>query len=122
MPSIYGHRGYLEVDHTNSPGISEADIRKAGLTGKAVATPEGRKFEADTFTCPHCTRPVLMNPLREHPRNICRQCMRTTCHSPGCVVDCVPFAKIIDTAQTQNERDQTKVLKTIAALRRDILG
>lgn len=50
--------GYLEVDN-----------RAGG----------GRLFEADTYTCTHCNRVVVMNPERKRERYKCQGCRHHIC-------------------------------------------
>lgn len=56
--------GYLELDHRASP---EAPF---GLP---------RHFEADTYTCTHCHRVVILNPNRVRERYKCRGCNHHIC-------------------------------------------
>ena len=55
--------GYLELDH------------------RATIAPEGlpTHFEADTYTCTHCTRVVVLNPLRKREHYKCKQCSHHIC-------------------------------------------
>lgn len=86
---IGGHTGYLLIDNRASPGVSEEFIRKSGKLAPVV--PEGMLFEADTYTCSHCSTIVIKNPLRERPRNVCRKCMKIICDNPGCNSECLPM-------------------------------
>ena len=56
--------GYIEVDHRN-----------------AAAPPPGvaRYFEADTYTCSHCNRVVILNPQRTRERYKCAGCSHHIC-------------------------------------------
>lgn len=36
-------------------------------------------FEADTYTCSHCNRVVVMHPMRTRPRYKCRGCDHHIC-------------------------------------------
>ena|SRR5437899_5182779 len=92
---IDSHLGYLVIDHTNSPGVTEEALRKAGVSGPGV--PSGQLFEADTYTCPHCQRIVIKNPLRKRPRKVCNKCMQVVCDQGGCLIECVPFKQIAET-------------------------
>jgi hypothetical protein len=80
-----GH-GYLEVDHRNSP----ADL-PAGVA---------RYIEADTYTCSHCQRIVVMNPMRKRERYKCNGCSKHICDecAAKCAggAPCKTFAQIID--------------------------
>lgn len=60
--------------------------------------PEGIRQEADTFTCCHCSRVVIVKP-KCNPDDLggmCRLCMKMIC--PACVAvgHCVPFEKKIE--------------------------
>jgi hypothetical protein len=58
-------KGYLIVDHRASPGLN---VPQNPLLG------EGKVFEADTLTCAHCQRILILNPFRERPRGSCLKC------------------------------------------------
>lgn len=99
MPSLRRHEGYLLIDHSNSPGLSEELVRAAGLppgAGQGV-------FEAPTYTCSHCGTVVVMNPDRKRERAYCSSCDHLICDRCGAIYgatrECKPFAKIIDETQ-----------------------
>lgn len=56
--------GYIEIDH-----------RAGGIA------PDGlpKHFEADTYTCSHCQRIVVMNPARKRERYKCNGCSHHIC-------------------------------------------
>jgi hypothetical protein len=56
--------GYVELDHRAS-----------------IEAPSGlpRYFEADTYTCTHCSQVVIMNPDRKRERYKCRGCNHHIC-------------------------------------------
>ena len=56
--------GYLEIDH-----------RAAGNPPMGLP----RHFEADTYTCTHCSKVVVMNPSRVRERYKCRGCNHHIC-------------------------------------------
>jgi hypothetical protein len=56
--------GYLELDHRASPEAPN------GLP---------RYFEADTYTCTHCSAVVILNPNRLRERYKCRGCNHHIC-------------------------------------------
>ncbi len=58
--------GYLLLDHRNCDDVP------AGLP---------RIFEADTYTCTHCSGVVVMNPARTRERYKCRGCSHHICDS-----------------------------------------
>ena len=58
-----------------------------------------RTREIPTKTCAHCNQVVLLNPLRERPRGLCRKCMRYICDQAGCHADCNPIEECVDLAR-----------------------
>jgi hypothetical protein len=57
----------------------------------------GVRQEADTFTCCHCQRVVIVRPncSLDDLGGVCRFCMKMTC--PACVgLECVPFEKRLE--------------------------
>lgn len=103
--SLAAGAGFVEVDHTNSPGLSLADV--AHVTG-AQPVAGGTKFEADVLQCQHCQRAVLKQPLRTRPRGYCPKCDGYLCDlCEGIRVQsgaCVPIAQVFDTAQAIAEK------------------
>jgi hypothetical protein len=61
----------IRTDSLGPTGLGhlEIDQRAAG----------GRIFEADTYTCTHCNRVVVMNPERKRERYKCRGCNHHIC-------------------------------------------
>lgn len=89
--------GFLEIDHTNSPGITAADVAHLPEHMR-LAVPGGDKFEADALTCSHCQAVVLLNPARQRPRGYCAKCDHYLCDR--CTgSDCVPAKAIFDRVQ-----------------------
>lgn len=90
--------GYLEIDHSDSPGLSPADV--ACLPG-AVAVGKGQHFEADIQMCSHCQRGVLLRPDRVRDRGYCPKCDHYVCDTcEGVRVqtgECKTFKEIIET-------------------------
>lgn len=92
--------GYLVIDHTNSPGISEAEAARLGI----LAVPGGQILERDTVTCGHCHCVVVLNPGRVRARASCAKCASYICD--GCEGirvalggACLPFERILERAQ-----------------------
>jgi hypothetical protein len=87
------HEGWVMVDHRDSPGM--------GPRGSPLGA--GSIFEAATYTCSHCQRVVVVNPMRTRERGYCAKCDARVCdecegarvHSGGV---CVPFERIADEA------------------------
>lgn len=77
--------GYLEVDNRASGEL-----------------PPGTKrhFEADTYTCTHCQRVVIMNPERKRERYKCRGCNHHICDPCAALraagAPCKTFAQLAD--------------------------
>ena len=93
------HSGYLIIDHTNSPGINEADI-PARLRNTTPIVPEGKVFEADVQFCSHCQRSIILNPNRERPRGYCQKCDHYICDL--CIgLDCNSIKRFIDLVEKQ---------------------
>lgn len=74
--------GELTVDHRCSPGLSENQVRLIGYPGDARLFREGGLYVTATKGCKHCHSVVVMNPLRERPRNHCAACNHYICD--GC--------------------------------------
>lgn len=69
--------------------------------------------EADTSTCSHCQRIVVLNPDRTRERGFCPKCSHYICDE--CVgvmhqtLTCVPIAKVFDELQEGATRGQTLI-------------
>ncbi|WP_291988328.1 hypothetical protein [Luteitalea sp.] len=92
--------GYVIVDHTNSPGLSAADV--AHVPGQ-VAIPGGTVFERDMLSCSHCQATVLLNPARVRDRAVCPKCHAYICDRcetarVAAGGACVPFEAVLDRA------------------------
>jgi len=98
--SLASGSGYLQIDHTNSPGLTEADV--AGVPG-AIAVPGGSMLERDVQQCSHCQRAVVLNPGRVRDRAVCPKCHHYLCDSCEAARvasggACVPFKQVLDRA------------------------
>jgi hypothetical protein len=69
--------GYVNIDHSASPGMPAWWARRHGYLPHQVA--EGSVYEADTYGCPHCGGVVVKNPERQRPREICFKCNTFIC-------------------------------------------
>jgi hypothetical protein len=85
--------GYVEIDH-----------RAAGApfpTGKL-------HFEADTYTCRHCERVVVLNPERKRERYKCSGCNHHICDDCQALrftgAPCKTYAQFIDELREQEAR------------------
>lgn len=97
MSSLRRLEGELLIDHSSSPGIPAGLADKWRAQGVTVAAP-GEKLECGTYTCRHCQTIVILNASRTRERNVCRKCMAIVCDRPTCVLECQPFARIIERA------------------------
>lgn len=97
--------GGLIIDHTNSPGITPADV--AHVPG-AIVVGEGQKLEVEIWTCSHCERGVLPNPLRQRPRSVCLYCYHYICGHCEVIMratgQCTPMQRTLDRAQAILEK------------------
>ena len=72
------NEGYVLIDHRESMGFTEAECVAARLS-PLMPIGKGQRLEAPTFTCSHCDRVVVMNPLRNRDRAICFACDHNIC-------------------------------------------
>ncbi len=107
MPTKSSHEGYLIVDHRDSPGVSESLAVAGGMppgAGRGV-------FEAATYTCNHCNRVVVINPLRTRERAYCSKCDAYICDECGAVkaitFECNSMEKQIEAIQEAAIRSLT---------------
>jgi len=104
------HEGYLLIDHSNSPGLSEEMIYTgSGLPrsdAKVPMKPGAGKFEAATFSCSHCPNVVVVHPLRNRSRGYCKKCDHYICDSCNAKMAingvCKPYKQIMDDLQEIN--------------------
>lgn len=72
--------GYFLLDHRESPGLTEAQVAAAEMP---VGCRAGQGlFEAPQYTCSHCQKGVVVNPLRNRDRNYCSKCDHYICDDP----------------------------------------
>jgi hypothetical protein len=67
----------------------------------------GTLLESDTRRCRHCQTIVILNPLRQRPRNWCAKCDDYICDNPGCLIECVPIDKVLDELYDANVKGVT---------------
>ena len=77
MKSKRQNEGYLMIDHSGSPGIGPAEIKR--IDSDLPVSIGRARFEAPTYTCSHCTRVVILNPLRQRERGYCSKCDHYVC-------------------------------------------
>lgn len=114
MLSKRSQEGYLLIDHSDSPGLSERDGFDPRIYGG------GKKFEAAIYQCKHCQQGIVKNPLRQRARNYCRKCDRYICDQ--CELErvvsgfeCRTFDKVIDAALTAVAKNRPLILPGSAA-------
>lgn len=96
MSSKLSKEGYFLLDHRDSPGLTDEATHAAGLPPGV-----GRgKVEMGTYTCSHCCRVVILNPLRNRDRAWCWSCDRYICDLCGAAMaasgKCVSIERIAD--------------------------
>jgi hypothetical protein len=79
MASRTQREGFLEIDHTASPGLPARVARLMGLSPRE--TGEGQKLERATLACSHCPGVFLVEPRRTRERYYCRTCDHYICDS-----------------------------------------
>ena len=99
MSSLRRQEGYLLIDNSCGPGVSQEFVHASGKDAPAVGP--DRVWESATVTCSHCNAVVILNPDRSRPRGYCRKCDSYTCDKPSCAKECLPFEKTIDTLREQ---------------------
>jgi hypothetical protein len=82
--------GYLQVDHSCGPGISQDTIFNSGLK-MPLEIAKFRNYESATNTCSHCCAVVILNPARDRPRGYCPKCDAYVCDNPICNKECSPY-------------------------------
>lgn len=89
--------GYVEVDHSNSPGIT---AEEAASVGSRLAVKGGTVLKSATSTCSHCQYTIILNPNRSRSRGYCRSCDHDICDRCSLMMKlghpCKPFAQIIE--------------------------
>lgn len=100
--------GYFLVDHRDSPGMTEEQTHRAGMP---VGAGHG-VFEAATYTCPHCSTVVIINPLRTRKREWCWSCDKYICDkcaaTMAAIGKCVSMDRLAD--EIQNGKSPSLVL------------
>ena len=66
--------GEIFIDHSASPGVTQAEIGDFGL-----AVPKGDIYESAIYTCSHCQCMVVINPQRSRERGWCSKCDKYIC-------------------------------------------
>jgi hypothetical protein len=86
-------------------GYLEIDQRATGDIPVGARTPH---FEADTYTCTHCQRVVVMNPERKRERYKCRGCSHHICDDcaarAAAGAPCKTWAQFLEELQEEDSR------------------
>ena len=77
------HEGYVLIDNRESPGVTPEFVQRSGKRAMPVAA--GKILEANTITCAHCQRGVILNPQRRHEREWCSKCDHYLCDNCGLI-------------------------------------
>lgn len=101
MKTQRGKAGWLMLDHRESPGLSEAEIRRKGMGLKEGA---GRGLhETNVLHCAHCTKGMVVHPLFMIDLPFCALCDAHICDQckTAQVVSGrhLPFSKVADLFQ-----------------------
>lgn len=101
MQSKRQQAGYLALDHRDSPGLTEAQVRATNPQFKQGA---GRGlYETNVVHCAHCQKGLVVHPLLMADLPYCHLCDRYVC--PSCKTTMVvsgrhmPFSKLADLVQ-----------------------
>lgn len=81
------------------PLEQEVYVRPLNLFGELTVTDQETMSTKSypAYTCGHCSNIVVMNSLRERPRNMCFHCMKYICESrPICNEQCTPLSALAD--------------------------
>jgi hypothetical protein len=105
MSSLRRREGYLLVDNSSGPGVSEEQLAKLPHKSTLVPVAEGKKFEAAILTCHHCHIQMIRNPERVRERAYCRKCDHYICDRCADVAwrtgECRPLKAVLDDLQEQ---------------------
>lgn len=93
--------GCVIIDHRDSPGVTPEQVQ-----GRGPVVGKGQLFESATYSCVHCQRVVILNPLRTRPRSYCQKCDDYQCDDCS-VLPCKPFAQVIDEILNAGAKGQT---------------
>ena len=101
MTSKRDHAGWLMLDHRDSPGFSEAEMRKANPRLKPTA---GKGlYETNVVHCRHCQKGLIVHPLLMADLPYCHLCDAYICESCKVTMAAsgqhMPFDKLADLIQ-----------------------
>ena len=98
--------GYVMLDHRASPGITAEFIRSCGKNpDDFLIAGEGMLLEADSVTCSHCQRGVILSPTRKRERYHCAKCNKYICDQCEAervrTGECIPMRQRIEELQEE---------------------
>ena len=100
MRTKRSYEGVLLIDHRVSPGVPD-QMMPAGMP---LGSGHGL-FEAPIYTCSHCQKQVVVNPLRNRSRAWCRYCDHYICDPCGGILHttgiCKTYKQFMDELQEQ---------------------
>lgn len=106
------HEGYLLIDHRDSPGV---------VADKAHPLGPSQVIERAVYTCSHCQRQVVVNPLRTRSRGYCPKCDHVICDfceaervASGGV--CTPFKALVEKTQEEIVRNEQRARGSVLIL------
>ena len=82
MKSWHSREGYIEIDHSNSPGITPELFEQWGFRVDPAVSAlfgEGKVAKFATLSCSHCDTQIIRNPSRTRERGKCYQCDHYLC-------------------------------------------
>jgi hypothetical protein len=96
--------GYLLIDHSASPGLTEAEAHRGGLPVYA-----GRGlYETSVVNCGHCQKGIIVHPLLMRDVPTCSKCDSYVCESCKLTAvvtgACIPFTRVVDETQERVAR------------------
>lgn len=108
MSSIKKYEGLISVDHRDSPGLTPEQANAAGMP---VGCSGRGHAELPAYTCSHCTKVVIFNPLRTRAREWCAKCDRIICDECSRLLaatgECWSFEKFTDVFLDQADKGNT---------------
>ena len=103
MKSKRKREGYLLLDHSNGPGLTDAEL--AWLYPGLPPGAGYQRFETPTYTCSHCMSIVVLNPKRTRDRAYCSKCDAYICDACGVAYGldktCRSMRRALEEAQEQ---------------------
>jgi hypothetical protein len=106
------NEGYLLVDHSNSPGLTDAEV---GVMTRDAPSGAGKvKYEAAILGCAHCGMQSIRNPFRTRDRPYCAKCDAYVCDA--CKLAMVLTGRHRPMAMICDEIQQGRALPLLGAI------